>query len=268
MTAGVDHRDCHDHHACAQQVSHDHARDHHRYSSSRSRSPVKTHLSLQYAHDEKLPAGYSNEVRSPDALVERFLVAHSEPGDRVFDPFAGFGTTLVTAERLGRVPYGLEYEPDRVAYVRERLDAAGNVRAGDALAFDSDQFPACDLCFTSPPFVTEAMSTDAFRNYAGESSYGSYLDDATRVVRGIRRVLKPGATVVLDVANLKHEGHVTTLAWDLADAVSEVLSFRGEVVVTWEGDGPPGSDGAYGYGYDHSYCLVFDVPESEADEPR
>jgi hypothetical protein len=41
---------------------------------------------------------------------------------------------------------------------------------------------------------------------------------------------------------------VTPLAWDVAAAVSQVLRFEGEIVVCWD---------HYGYGYDHSYCLVF-----------
>jgi SAM-dependent methyltransferase len=222
---------------------------------------VRTHLALTYAHEEELPAGYSTEVRTPDALVETFVRAESEPGDRVLDPFAGFGTTLLVAERLGRRPHGIEYEPDRVAHVRDRLED-GVVRAGDARSIDADRVPPCELCFTSPPFVTEGMSTDAFENYSGESSYEAYLADVETVARGVRRVLAPDGTLVVDVANLKHEGRVTTLAWDVADAIRRTgLQFRGEVVVTWEGDGIPDSEGAYGYGYDHTYCLVYDAPD-------
>jgi hypothetical protein len=54
----------------------------------------------------------------------------------------------------------------------------------------------------------------------------------------------------LEVANLKSEKQVTTLAWDVGREISKVLRFEGEVVVCWD---------KYGYGYDHSYCLVFSV---------
>lgn len=55
----------------------------------------------------------------------------------------------------------------------------------------------------------------------------------------------------------KPDSGVTPLAFDGADVVSEVFHFGGEVVVTWEGDGSPDRVGSFGYGYDHSYCLVF-----------
>ena len=37
-------------------------------------------------------------------------------------------------------------------------------------------------------------------------------------------------------------------AWDMAEAVSQVLKFEGEIVVCWD---------EYGSGYEHSYCLLF-----------
>lgn len=217
-----------------------------------------THLSLEYAHETGLPAGHDNEVRTPDALVERFLREYTAPGDRVVDPFAGYGTTLAVAERLDRVPYGLEYEPERVDYVRERVATPDHIRQGDVLSLDPSLFPDCDCCFTSPPFMERTDGRNPFRNYAGESDYGRYLEDIQTAFGNLRETLAPGATVVVDVANMKYEGRVTTLAWDVADRVSNVLAFDGEVVVAWEGES--GRDGRFGYGYDHSYCLVFSVP--------
>jgi hypothetical protein len=81
----------------------------------------RTYRSLPYAHRDPGPDDVDHDIRTPDALVADWVEATTDPGDRVFDPFAGFGTTLVTAARLDRVPYGLEYDADRVAYVRDRL---------------------------------------------------------------------------------------------------------------------------------------------------
>ncbi len=57
---------------------------------------------------------------------------------------------------------------------------------------------------------------------------------------------------MVEVANLKKMGAVTPLAWDIARAISQVLRFEGGIVVAWEP--------TYGYGYDHSYCLIFSLP--------
>ena len=221
---------------------------------------METYLSLPYGHDAPLPEGYVDEVRTPDALVERFVRERTAPGDGVFDPFAGFGTTLTVAERLGREPHGIEYEPDRVAVIADRLADPSGVERGDAREFDPESIPACSLCFTSPPFMTRGMDANPFRNYAGESTYADYLDDVETAFERVARAVALGGLVVVDAANLRTgEREPTTLAWDLADAIRGVdaLSFVTEVVVTWER--PAGHEGeAYQYGYDHSYCLVFD----------
>ena len=44
----------------------------------------------------------------PEALLERIIRVASNPGDLVLDPFAGSGTTLVAAKKLGRDYLGIE----------------------------------------------------------------------------------------------------------------------------------------------------------------
>lgn len=44
----------------------------------------------------------------PDAFAERCILLSTDPGDVVFDPFAGSGTTIDAAERLGRVGLGVD----------------------------------------------------------------------------------------------------------------------------------------------------------------
>lgn len=47
----------------------------------------------------------------PVELVERAICNSSRPGDIVLDPFAGSGSTLVAAERTGRIAYLMEIDP-------------------------------------------------------------------------------------------------------------------------------------------------------------
>ena len=51
----------------------------------------------------------------PPDLVDRLIHLSSDPGDVVFDPFAGIGTVLVRAASLGRLPLGLETNDDLVS---------------------------------------------------------------------------------------------------------------------------------------------------------
>jgi len=53
----------------------------------------------------------SHSAPFPRGLVEFFVKAFSDPGDIVFDPFLGSGTTMAAAHVLGRVGYGCEISP-------------------------------------------------------------------------------------------------------------------------------------------------------------
>ena len=50
----------------------------------------------------------------PEALVEPCIIAGSRPGDIVFDPFLGSGTTAQVAQRLGRKWVGCELNPEYI----------------------------------------------------------------------------------------------------------------------------------------------------------
>jgi modification methylase len=62
--------------------------------------------------------GKVHPTQKPEALLHRVLIASSNPGDVVLDPFFGTGTTGVAAKRLGRHFIGIEREP---AYARAAL---------------------------------------------------------------------------------------------------------------------------------------------------
>ncbi len=57
----------------------------------------------------------------PSKLIEPCILAGSRPGDIVFDPFMGSGTTAMVAQQLGRRWLGCELNPEYVALQTERL---------------------------------------------------------------------------------------------------------------------------------------------------
>lgn len=66
----------------------------------------------------------------PVELAERFVLSLSSPGDTVFDPYMGVGSTLVAAAMHGRAAFGCDLDNRYVQIARERLDAlaAGTLR--------------------------------------------------------------------------------------------------------------------------------------------
>jgi site-specific DNA-methyltransferase (adenine-specific) len=57
----------------------------------------------------------------PESVLERIIRASSNPGDTILDPFAGSGTTLAVAERLGRNSIGIEMSQAYCDGIRQRL---------------------------------------------------------------------------------------------------------------------------------------------------
>jgi len=63
-------------------------------------------------------------TQKPLALLERIVLASSQEGDVVLDPFAGSGTTLIAAMRLHRRAIGIEISDDYIDLALKRLGAA------------------------------------------------------------------------------------------------------------------------------------------------
>ncbi len=64
----------------------------------------------------------AHPTQKPEALLHRVLLATTNPGDVVLDPFFGTGTTGAVARRLGRKWIGIERDKDYAAVARARID--------------------------------------------------------------------------------------------------------------------------------------------------
>ncbi len=71
----------------------------------------------------------------PEQLLGRIIRVSSNPGDIVLDPFAGSGTTLAVAKKLGRRWIGCELSEE---YVRAATERLSNIQEGAALDGPAD----------------------------------------------------------------------------------------------------------------------------------
>ncbi|HLF78549.1 MAG TPA: DNA methyltransferase [Dehalococcoidia bacterium] len=78
---------------------------------------------------ERPSASDAHPTMKPLALIERALENSSRPGDAVLDPFLGSGSTLIAAERTGRVCFGVEIDPHYVDVAVLRWEAFTGVKA-------------------------------------------------------------------------------------------------------------------------------------------
>ncbi len=68
-------------------------------------------------------------AQKPLALIERILLASSNEGDLVLDPFLGSGTTAIAALRRGRKCVGIESDANWLDVTTQRIHALGEIRS-------------------------------------------------------------------------------------------------------------------------------------------
>lgn len=64
-------------------------------------------------------------TQKPERLLDRIILASSNEGDIVLDPFAGCRTTMVVAQRRKRQWIGIHISPTAVGLMRRRMEKVG-----------------------------------------------------------------------------------------------------------------------------------------------
>jgi tRNA1(Val) A37 N6-methylase TrmN6 len=180
--------------------------------------------------------------------VAAYAITHyAAPGDLVFDPMCGIGTTLVEAIHHGRRAIGVEYESHWVHVTRANLQLARHAGADDhGQVFHGDArqlatlLPAqyrgqIALVVTSPPYGPATHGRVSATPEGGvhkyHHRYGNILDRGNLANIGHHRLLA-GFTKILTgtAAFLRPGGHVviTLRPWrehaELIDLPSQILA--------------------------------------------
>jgi len=75
-------------------------------------------------------------TQKPEELVRKFVMASSNPGDLVLDPFSGSGTTLVVAEQLGRKWLGCDVNCEYNEWAIKRIQNVQYMSEDDYFWYD------------------------------------------------------------------------------------------------------------------------------------
>lgn len=103
---------------------------------------------------DQRPAGLDDNIHFTESFVAVVLDEYTAPSGLVLDPFAGYGTTLVVAERMGRAAIGVELLRAHADIIRGRLTGPAQIVMGDARNLATLVPGPVDLCLTSPPYMT------------------------------------------------------------------------------------------------------------------
>ena len=160
-------------------------------------------------------------TQKPEALLERVILASSNEGDLILDPFCGCGTSTVVAERFNRRWIGIDITHLAVSLMRYRLHTwfGDNLRPyeiiGDpkdlasarALATESEHDGRYQFQFWALGMV-EAMPTGGERSRrrgadAGIDGVINFFDDNSSRAKRIIVQVKSGNVSVADIRDLR-----------------------------------------------------------------
>lgn len=200
-------------------------------------------------------------ARMLPAVAAYAIEALTQPGDLVFDPMCGAGTTLVEALHLGRAAVGVDVEPhwaslarDNIAHTRRAgVGGYAHVITGDARRLP-DVLPPdyveqmtgrVKLVLTSPPYGAHThgqVTTRAGRGvvkwdhrYAAHARAANLanqpahrlLAGMTQILRGCLPLLAPDAHVVITARPWREYGEMV----DLPGAITHAAGAAGLVPV-------------------------------------
>ncbi len=176
-----------------------------------------------------------------------FVRGYSRPGEVVFDPFCGFGTTLLAAALEGRTGAGMEVDAGRATLARERLQRHGvdaNIVEG---AVPAVALPGrIDLCLTSVPYfgcrwdAQTSPQQSASKQLYEAPHFAAYLDGLRTVFHAVRKALPDDGYCIAMAENVRIGSRVLPVAWELARILDSLFLACDERVICY----PPRIDAA------------------------
>jgi modification methylase len=142
----------------------------------------------------------AHSTQKPEALLYRVILAASNPGDVVLDPFFGSGTTGAVAKKLHRRWIGIEQRAEYIELARQRIEAV------TPAPFDADVFEVRSPKRRAPRVPFSALLESGCLQ-AGRTLY--FRRDRARRAR-----VKPDARLRLDDG---FEGSIHQAARHLSD---------------------------------------------------
>lgn len=202
----------------------------------------------------KPPRRKKNEIlhpaKFPETLISEFIKIFSKPGDTVFDPMVGTGSTVLAAIQENRDALGMDLNEEFIAISKHRVEEyqspmlfpdmenknQAELFVGDAnrineyKLLEKKQF---DYVITSPPYWSmlgnigseyqeqrrkkNLMLTysDMKEDIGNIASYDNFLHTLSRIYTNVGNKMRKGSVLTVVLKNVKREHTLYTLPWDL-----------------------------------------------------
>ena len=192
------------------------------------------YIELPWDLERDAPPFTGNEIKFPESLVRYLLKKHTQKGDKVFDPFAGLGTTLFVTEEMDRIPFGIEANEQQQQWIAGQLENWTHLVCDDTANLQKYNFPKMDLILTSPPYMPRHHKWKPL--YGGDpkyAGYDKYLRRMKFIFSKLPAIMKKNTPLIIQVDNLNHGKIFTPLIRDIANTLDKDFIQIGETIVKW-----------------------------------
>lgn len=161
----------------------------------------KGYLSSLYLLDREDDRGLNFHGAFIPQVAEALILRHTKPGDWVWDPMCGSGTTGIVARKLGRHYLLSDLNPLSAAEKQ-----AGLIFRADARC-DPAPMQTFDLVILHPPYHNIIRFSDKPEDLSNAGSVAEFLEMFSEVVANVSQYLRPGGYIGLVIGDIWENGN-------------------------------------------------------------